>query len=142
MQIIDWSPEYSVNVKIMDDQHKEMIHFINQVFDDGKEAVSPIEFNEFFTHARLYFTNHFMTEEKYFDLFKYEGAASHKNEHSAFLADIDELKRIHELKEKNGLDKDNTDLLDLVHAIEDHLFNHILKFDKQYTRCFNEHGLY
>ncbi len=137
MPLINWTSEYAVNVKLLDDQHKEMISSMNEIYDRAeKVVVSPTEVDGLFDRIKVYFMNHFGTEEKYFDLFKYEGTNEHKKAHSDVLVELGELKERYHTNASGAL------LYELIELLENHLFSHIMKFDKKYTKCFNEHGLY
>lgn len=84
---------------------------------------------------RAYSEFHFTAEEKYFDQFNYEGAAEQKHEHEKFRRMIDLL--------GGKIRKDGTEAtFELLDFLEDWFVVHIINLDKQYTKCFNEHGLY
>jgi hemerythrin len=77
---------------------------------------------------------HFDTEEKYFDMFKYEFSAQHKAEHDAFVEKV--------LDFQIGFEKSQANLsIEIMNFLKDWLLNHIRGSDKKYTNCFNEHGL-
>lgn len=138
MAEINWIPEYTVNVKLLDGQHKGMLTFMNEVYERADNVIIlSTEVEDFFTHIRAYFQEHFQTEEKYFDLFKYEDVGEHKKVHAQFLVDIDDLlERYHGNKTKDSI------LFELIQILENHLVVHIMALDKKYTKCFNQHGLY
>jgi len=131
---IVWQDMYSVNVKEIDEQHKKFVGILNEIYN---EAISPISkdnlkdlLNELVSYALL----HFKTEETYFDKFNYKLAEAHKEEHKKILARLESYVML------NAEGKDIAfELLDL---IEDWLVNHLSNFDKLYTKCFNDNGLF
>jgi len=133
MNFIEWKEEYSVNVKIIDEQHKHFVGILNKLYEavqGGKEEKLPEIIDELVSYAKV----HFATEEKYFDEFDFEGSAEHKEEHKKLTARVGEF-----LARKNEDPlKVSYELLDF---LEDWLVHHLAELDKKYTSCFNEHGL-
>lgn len=132
MQII-WSEEFSVGVKLIDDQHKhfiEILNNLNECIDNAQEE----KLEGILTELVNYKNFHFQTEERYFDEFQFDGAKEHKKKHQ-------------ELSDKVQAFIDREDepkiqiALDLQDFLDDWLLNHLADVDKKYTKCFNEHGL-
>ena len=81
MSYIYWKDEYSVGIKLFDDQHKNMFGFIN----DLNDAIAGVE-----EHAVLrrilkdlidYTKTHFRDEEQNLKKYDYPGYSEHKAEH-------------------------------------------------------------
>ncbi|MEN8190062.1 MAG: bacteriohemerythrin [Thermodesulfobacteriota bacterium] len=77
-----WTEDYSVGVEDIDDQHKKIFQFINELSDclaggGEKQAVEDIVMQ-----MVDYVVYHFRTEEKY--LFGHPDFASHRRQHNDF----------------------------------------------------------
>jgi len=82
-----------------------------------------------------YTAYHFATEEKYFDEFNYEYSVAHKEEHKALLA------KVNDFEKRYAIEKEKI-VPELVEFLENWLVHHLEVFDRQYVRCFHEHGLF
>lgn len=128
----EWKEEYTVKVKIFDEQHQKLIQTIDDLYQailksEGKEVLKKV-----FESLNEYAKNHFATEEKYFDELKYPEAATHKALHEKFKKDIAEM-------EFHSAGDDTP--FDVLFFLENWWINHILDVDKKYSNFFNEHGL-
>lgn len=131
---MEWSNALSVNVVEIDDQHKNLITMVNQLNSamktgKGKEATA-----EIIKNLAEYTLTHFKTEELYFDKFQYLYKLQHVLEHKKFVEKVSQF--------KNDFDKGKVLLsMEIMNFLQDWLVNHIQKSDKNYQKCFNEHGL-
>lgn len=134
MAIITWKKQFSVNVKEIDAQHNKIIDYINELHSamsggKGKEILGDI-----LEKLAGYTVEHFSTEEKYFDKYKYVLSVTHKLEHNKFVQKVVEFKK--------GYIEGNLILsVELMEFLKNWLCEHILGSDKLYTKCFNENGL-
>ena len=81
MSTIKWSDEYSVGVKQIDDQHKNLVDLINRLFDamslgKGKEVLGGV-----FDELKKYTIIHFQTEERLMVVYGYPDYEAHKKSH-------------------------------------------------------------
>jgi hemerythrin len=123
-----------VGVKEIDEQHQRFFDLINavsaaRVLEDADKRLPHI-LEELDAYAKF----HFSEEERCFDLFKYERAVAHKAEHRGYEQKVEEMKAAYSKGDK-GL------VVDLAEFMEEWLTNHISYSDKQYMKCFKEHGL-
>ncbi|NTU69600.1 hemerythrin family protein [bacterium] len=134
-QKLEWSDNFSVNVKELDEQHKGLVTIINNLLDyignkpEEKEVLSVIN------KIAEYKKKHFETEEMYFDKFNYEGKEEHKKSHKEFNEELTQLLLVHK-------DDYLTLAFALIDFLEDWLVDHLQNMDKKYVECFNSHGLY
>ena len=132
--MMQWTPAMSVDVMLIDDQHKEFIRLINRlealpnVSDPLKHlGIVLIELNGYVQY-------HLSTEEELFVLFNYPGAAPHIQDHQRMR---DELLAMIDRHINHG---ENVAAA-LMHFMITWLSGHIQGEDKKYTQCFHEHGL-
>lgn len=134
--VVEWNINMSVGVKEIDDQHKTFVGIMNDLYNHfNKGDLQMNAIMDIVKQLENYSKFHFATEEKYFDMFDYEGAEEHKKVHQDLLRRFMEIKG---LIEKEGSEK----ITDLIDFLEDWLVNHLEIYDKKYTKCFHEHGLY
>jgi hemerythrin len=131
-----WSDEYKLNIKIIDEQHKQFVAALGELIDAvGNVPMDKVVVDRVFEKVTSYSIGHFKTEERYFLEFKYEGAQEHIAEHEKFkqkLADLKERYLTHTMEAS----------FDLADYLEDWLINHLAKMDKKYVECFHQHNLY
>ncbi len=92
---IHWTPELSVGVEEIDNQHKELYRNVELFFAQIQQGNGNL--SNLFTYLETYVTTHFSLEEKYMTKFHvegcgYEDAKGHKAEHRAFLRDFTAFK--------------------------------------------------
>jgi len=135
MAYIEWSEEFSVNVREIDAHHKKLVEKINLLHQSlldnkGSEAQKSIvagmvEYAEF----------HFTAEEKLMLRHNFPDYQRHKAEHGKFTEmALDLRKRI-----------DNSGFvltLEILSFLKSWLQDHILVSDKKYSRHFNLNGVY
>ncbi len=119
-----WKNEYSVAVKEIDDQHKQLFNIINTLYDSIKTNNIEKMRSGILTKLIRYTSYHFQTEEKYMEKINYKGITEHKKIHQDFINDLE--KYVEEIFEgKPGL------TITLLVFLQDWLVNHIIKEDKK-----------
>ena len=134
MALLQWTPTMSVGVRIIDEEHKQLVALINELDEAMARGRGRDVLGKIITELWSYAETHFATEEMYFEKFGYEDAAAHREEHAAFLADIGRFKA--------DFDDNTLGLSAQVMAfLSDWLKTHTTGSDKKYSACFNAHGL-
>jgi hemerythrin len=123
-----WDERYTTGIQLLDDQHKELIRFTDELFSNC--SAGDVRANEAFkktAHAAVeYVKKHFSAEEKIFENIKYPLAAEHKKQHGAF------VKRVLEDVQKFE-DGGNFVPLAFARFLREWILTHIAVHDKQYA---------
>lgn len=134
MAHINWIKEYSVGVEAIDAQHQYFLSLLDELFDAIVSLDTEMKIGGIIKRLAEHTENHFATEERYFDEFKYELSEEHKQRHR------DLLKRIEEFQKR--FDEGIVDIAsEMVEFLEGWMIDHIMEVDKKYVKCFEEHGL-
>jgi len=129
-----WKDEYSVGVKEIDDQHKELFVIINHLIEVINAIPREEEVAAILGKIVEYKIAHFATEEKYFHEFGFEGTAEHEEAHQTFNEKLAETQAAFQ-GDTMGFAFAAVDFL------EDWLIEHLMTMDQKYKQCFSEHGL-
>lgn len=132
---IKWKKEYSVNVEEIDNQHKEYLKIVNELYDAIYMRRTREKLSEILDELINYADYHFSTEEKYFRKFNYPQAKEHIVEHRRFSEKMEGLK-------KDFKNREIEISFELVDYLENWLLEHLAEQDKKYTKCFNDNGLF
>ena len=65
MGLIQWKKEYTVGIKKLDNQHKEIIKILNQIFKLQEKGKDEKEIERILGNLQDYIKEHFRTEEEY-----------------------------------------------------------------------------
>jgi hemerythrin len=129
-----WSDEFSVGVKILDDQHKRLIEAIDKLLNIIGARPNRETLDEIIFEILEYKKDHFATEEKYFQQCNYEGTEEHIAEHKKFSESLTDLQTKHK-------DSPEDFVFALADFLEDWLVDHLWNMDRKYIDCFNKCGL-
>ncbi len=124
-KFLEWSPQFSVGVDQMDDQHKVLISMINNLNDalasgKAKETVGVV-----LNDLLVYTETHFAQEEAFMKKGGYAELEGHIKIHRAFTGKIKEL----QIQYAQGTAMVSRDVMVF---LKDWLINHIAKMDKRY----------
>lgn len=134
MALIEWDSSLSVNVSIIDNEHKKLISVMNELNDAMSEGKSKDVLGKILSDLAGYTVSHFKTEERYFSKYGYPEEAGHKDEHDQFVQKVSDL--------KSKFDGGRVFLsIEIMNFLRDWLKNHIQGSDKKYTEFFNSQGL-
>ncbi len=135
MSILNWSDDYSVNIKEIDEQHKGFLKLINNFHDSLQDDIDheamPFLLNELVDYTKF----HFSAEEELMKKRQYPEYEEHKAEHDSFANIIMDI-----LKEYEAGDKYAVDQLSLL--LSSWLSEHIVMKDKKYGEYLNCKGVY
>ena len=134
MGLLEWKESYSVGVRLLDIQHRQLLDIINQVAA-ARDANLTEKF--FFTTLNLlvkYADIHFSTEEKYMREQGYPGLAEHEEEHRKFTENVFAL--------RESLEGKNPSIFPEIQTfLRDWYISHVLGTDRGYISFFAQKGI-
>jgi hemerythrin len=128
-----WLPEYSVNIKTIDDQHQELVNILNRLFvavskREGSNAIAGI-----LDALTSYTRTHFALEERLMREAKYKDLIPHMEEHRKLIAQLDELCNKHMMEEKPIY-------FEMLSFLKSWLRDHIQGVDTKYSAALQQSG--
>ncbi|EKD23587.1 MAG: hypothetical protein ACD_81C00217G0016 [uncultured bacterium] len=138
MDTFIWTPEYSVGVQLVDEQHQHFFTIANKLIVLAREEQPDRDalfalFGELGNYA-LY---HLSTEESFFREFAYVDAEEHIAAHNVY-------REMVASRFTNAISDPNADVKKLAEEMAlysgEWLQKHILVMDKKFTVFFNTHG--
>ncbi len=132
--LITWNESFSIELNIIDQQHKKWIDFINILYTSFKNEVPKDDINENISKLLDYTDYHFGFEEKYLEDFNCPKQEDHKLAHEKFLNTI----KTHQNQFNDG---DYNAVYKLIVFLNNWVLHHITVDDKAYVDCFKVNGL-
>jgi hemerythrin len=134
MAIIPWKEEYSVHIAKIDEQHKKLIGFINQLYDAMQNGNSEEAVAEILEGLTVYTVNHFRIEEQLMFSHGYSDYQLHKKQHEKLLEQVKSF--------KNTFTDENPIIsIELAEFLKKWLISHIAASDKIMGNYLNEKGV-
>ena len=132
-ELVKWAPAFSCGLKLIDDQHKELVKLVNDMFShvSGNEAEEHTYFNKVIQEAVKYVKIHFATEEKIMIATKFEGYIDHKRAHDKFVITVAENIKDYQAGKRLTLSS-------FTRYLKDWVLSHIAVMDKQYFEYFKK----
>jgi hemerythrin len=128
-----WTPEYSVNIKTIDNQHQELVNMLNRLFvavaqREGNKVIGGI-----LEALRSYTKTHFSLEEQLMEQANYAELEAHKLEHQKLVEQLDQLCRKH-------LTEDKPIYFEVLRFLKTWLKEHIMGVDTKYSIALQQTG--
>lgn len=121
-----WTPNLSVGVNSIDDQHKILFEKAEKLFEAGQKNQAKEYVGELLKFLDDYTKKHFADEEKYMLSINYPGYNEQKKAHTTFIEQLANLSRDYETSGGNLLV-----LLNANQMVVDWLTKHISGMDKK-----------
>jgi len=135
MPIITWKEEMNVGVRELDDDHRRIIEFLNQLYDGVLAGKSTKELVCIFGLLVNETKSHLVHEERLLAKCSYPETAEHHKQHDLILAKGLKL----QARFMSGSTEPFT--MEAVDQARGWLENHILESDKCYAPYLNAHGI-
>ncbi len=128
-----WLPEYSVNIKAIDDQHCELVSILNGLFVAVSQREGDKVIAEILDALMSYTRTHFALEERLMRQAKYADLDAHVEEHRKLIAELDRLCRKHLIEEK-------AIYFEMLGFLKSWLKEHIQGVDTRYSAALQKAG--
>ena len=126
MKTIEWQNEYTVGVKELDDQHRNLLKTINTLLEEQRDKYEAAKFSTALSSLIHYAYIHFATEERYLLQVHFPNLKQHVLEHINFIMKTVGLA----LRIENSGDELRIELL---HYLKVWYSYHVLGTDRNYV---------
>ena len=128
---VKWSESYSLGIKLIDDQHKELLNIVNDIFNhaSGNDREEHEYFKTVIKQAVDYVKYHFATEEKIMISTKYREYDIHKKSHEEFILKVLQTAKDYQAGKR-------LTLTSFGYFLKDWVLSHIAVMDKKYCGYF------
>ncbi|MHC1699534.1 MAG: bacteriohemerythrin [Humidesulfovibrio sp.] len=133
-QLMQWSDDLSVGIRLIDEQHKVLLGLINELHAAMRSRKSDSVLVGVVRRLKEYTVKHFGQEEEYFERYGYPETAQHKEAHRRLVQQVLDF----EAGLKSGKAKVT---MEIMRFLKDWLINHIQGTDKKYTAFLNSKGI-
>jgi len=133
-QLMTWTDDLSVGIRLIDEQHKVLLGLINELHAGMRARKSDAVLAGVVARLKEYTVKHFGQEEEYFDRYGYPEAKGHKEFHAKLVEQV----LAFEADLKSGRAKVT---MDIMRFLKDWLVNHIMGTDKKYSAFLQSKGL-
>jgi hemerythrin-like metal-binding protein len=135
MPIVEWSEEFSINVKLLDEQHQQMLDIVNSLHAAVESSADKETLNKILIDLYVHTRAHFSTEDKLMQEHNYPGYEQHLHEHHVLLQQLDNL--------ISGVSDGKSPTFRSDYDISsDWVLIHIFKSDKELGTFLNAQGIY
>jgi hemerythrin-like metal-binding protein len=130
----EWGPQYSLGIKEIDEQHKQLVEIINELYHAFMKKELDDKLGQILDQLKDYTVYHFGTEEKYFNRYGYENKKQHVAQHKKYIAEIDKMVATYK-------EKPSAITYKLMNFLRSWLIEHIQGTDARYVKFFKQNGI-
>lgn len=128
-----WSPEYSVNIPAIDNQHRELVNILNRLFISVSRREGDKVTAEILDALMSYTKTHFALEERLMRLVNYKDLKPHIEEHRKLIEQLDRICKKHLIEEKSIY-------FEMLIFLKTWLKEHIQGVDMKYSTALQQAG--
>jgi len=132
--ILEWNDSLKVNIRQIDEHHKQLVSYINELYRAMKGGKPRQVSGKILGDLINYTAYHFQYEEGLFDQYGYPETVQHKELHKKLVAKVVDFQKQFE-------QGDSKLEMSLMEFLKDWLVNHIMKTDKRYVAFLHEQGV-
>jgi hemerythrin-like metal-binding protein len=134
MDFIIWNDTLSVGISKFDEEHKQLIGFINKLNQSLSIGGAQKSMEDILTGLINYAAIHFSHEEELMTQYNFPGYAGHKAEHDRFASQVSDF-------HDRYIAGRASFSLELLTFLREWLTGHIMKIDGGYREFFKSKGL-
>jgi hemerythrin len=134
MALFDWDDRYSVNISNFDQQHKQLVQMINELYRALLSSKPRDVLGDILDRMITYAGVHFHDEEVLMSKYNFPWLLTHREEHEAFVNRVLEYQARFE---EGSL----TMSTEIVNFLKEWLKKHIMGKDKDYSSFLREKGV-
>lgn len=127
------SEKYSVNIKAIDEQHKELVNILNRLFVAVSKREGDLVIAAILDALINYTQTHFALEERLMSQAKYKDLVPHIAEHKKLLSELDQLCKKHMVEEQPIY-------FEMLSFLKSWLKEHIQGVDTKYSEALQKAG--
>lgn len=127
MTFFPWSDEYSVHLRVIDNDHKDLVATVNALHDAIREGSAKGEIGHIIGNLAHYVEDHFKREEALMETYDYPGLAEHKRIHRHLTRMVYAIRTVFASKPME------IDPAKLLRFLRDWLVHHIVDEDRKYV---------
>jgi hemerythrin-like metal-binding protein len=133
---MSWDDAYSVGIKEIDDQHKQLIQFLNDLHDALGNGTAMAMMQGLIADLLDYADYHFTTEEALFEKYKYPERYEHAAEHEDFATKVSEIEVQLKISKNDYLLP-----IETMKFLRNWLLDHMQQEDQLYAQYFRANPL-
>ena len=130
----EWKEQFSVNVRVLDEQHKRFFEILGNLHDSKGRVNDTLFLGARVWELSMYAVAHFDTEELMLSEYSFSGYEEHRKEHELFKDKIADFRRDLELGQTSLT-------LEMIDFLTGWLEHHILDVDQRYSLFLNGKGI-
>ena len=136
-RIVEWSPEYSVSIPVLDKQHATFFEIINSIFESMVTGLFEDRGDNIMRQLRMYTQGHFTSEERIMEKYHYpeDLYEDHRKHHNLFRGAVDSYYEEYNTGNRVAV------AARLFEVTRTWLRDHILGVDKKYEEYFKMLGI-
>lgn len=127
MSYFPWSDEYSVHLRVIDNDHKDLVNTVNALHDAICDGATRAQIGQIIGNLAKYVAEHFAREEALMETYNYPDLVRHKRIHRHLARTVYAIRIVFARRPKD------IDPRKLLNFLRDWLVHHIIEEDAKYT---------
>ncbi len=132
MAQLEWNDDYSVGIDLIDAQHRGLMNLLNELNAYQEDEPESRDFEQIIDDLINYVSEHFATEEAFFEETAYPQMDQHIIEHQFFVEKVNDIA-------SDYYSMDVKDIRQMIEFLSNWYSKHIMKTDRKYIAHLREH---